>query len=77
MNDDTFFSELKILIEKYEIDKISNIPSSLLTEFIQEAIFAITKANVEATKIYREAIETLQKELVDRFQRQPDTSALN
>jgi len=60
----TFFSELKDLIEKHEYDKQSNVPSSILTEAAQNSIFVVTKGVTEATKFYRDAIEKLQEELV-------------
>jgi len=74
-DDNTFFSELKTLVEKYEIDKISAIPSEIITEAVQQTIYTLTKANIEATKIYREAIEGLQKEIVDRLQCQSNELA--
>ena len=74
-DDNTFFSELKTLIGKYEIDKISAIPSEIITEAVQQTIYTLTKANIEATKIYREAIEGLQKEIVDRLQCQSNELA--
>ena len=74
-DDNTFFSELKTLVEKYEIDKISAIPSEIITEAVQQTIYTLTKANIDATKNYREAIEGLQKEIVDRLQCQSNELA--